>query len=62
MDIRTAKIVPDTRVYELKQISKEAGRKRLTELKEAGDIAPLVTGTKRTLLSFEEAERLAASL
>lgn len=62
MDIREAKIVPDLRVYAIRNVSKEHGRKRLTELSAQGAVQPLRTPTGRTLLSFEEAERLAAAL
>ncbi|MCB1685953.1 MAG: hypothetical protein KDI31_15770 [Pseudomonadales bacterium] len=62
MNIRTAKIVPDLRVYALSNVSKEHGRRRLTELQAQGIVQPLRTPTGRTLLSFEDAERLAAAL
>jgi hypothetical protein len=62
LDIRTAKIVPDLRVYAVRNVSKEHGRRRLAELQEKAIVQPLRTPTGRTLLSFEEAERLAAAL
>lgn len=62
MDIREAKIVPDLRVFTALNISREHGRKRLKELEKQGIIDPLRTPTGRTLLSFEEAERLSAAI
>jgi hypothetical protein len=62
MEIREAKIVPDLRVYAVHNVSKEHGRRRLMALQAEGVIQPLKTPTGRTLLSFEEAERLASAL
>jgi hypothetical protein len=62
LSIRQAKIVPDLRVYSTENVSREHGRKRLKELQEQGLVKPLRTPTGRTLLSFEDAERLAAAL
>ena len=62
MNIRDAKIVPDTRVYPFSNVSKEAGRKVMENLASQGVIEPHVTGTGRRLLSFEDAERLANAL
>ena len=62
LNIRNAPIVPDTRVYAVANVSKEAGRKRLIDLQHLGQVDPVITGTGRRLLSFEDAERLAAAL
>lgn len=62
MEIRTAKIVPDLRVFQAQGVSKEFGRKVMLELADKGEIQPHRTPTGRCLLSFEDAERLAASL
>ncbi len=62
MNIREAKIVPDTRVYTHSSVSKEAGRKVLQDLTNRGLINPHITGTHRRLLSFGEAEILADRL
>ena len=62
MNIRDAKIVPDTRVYPVGNISKEAGRKIMEDLESRGVIEPHHTATRRRLLSFEDAERLANAL
>jgi ribosomal protein S25 len=62
LDIREAKIVPDLRLFTALNVSREHGRKRLRELEEQGVVDPLRTPTGRTLLSFEEAERLSAAL
>ena len=60
--INTMKIVPDLRVFEAASVSRELGRKRITELAERGVISPKRTPTGRCLLSFEDAERLADAL
>jgi hypothetical protein len=62
VNIREAKIVPDLRVFTARNVSLEHGRKRLRELQEQGLVDPLRTPTGRTLLSFEDAERLSAAL
>ena len=62
MDIQKAKIVSDLRLYEVRAVSRELGRKRLRELEGRGVINPLRTPTGRTLLSFEETELLSAAL
>lgn len=62
MNIKTAKIVPDLRIFQTANVSKEAGRKRMGQLESQGVIDPLKTPTGRCLLSFEDAERLANSL
>jgi len=62
MNIREAKIVPDTRIYPLRNVSKEAGRKVMERLRARGVIDPMITGTHRRLLSFAEAEILANAL
>ena len=60
--IRSMKIVPDLRVFEAASVSRELGRKRIKELAESGEISPKRTPTGRCLLSFDDAERLAAAL
>ncbi len=62
MSIRQEKMICDLRVFSVKNVSRDHGRKRLKELQEQGLVQPLRTPTGRTLLSFEEAERLAAAL
>ena len=62
MNIKNAKIVPDLRVFQTINVSKEAGRKRMEELSSKGLIEPLRTPTGRCLLSIEDAERLANAL
>lgn len=62
MDIKTEKIIPDLRVYEVAKISRERGRARLRDLEESGAIAPFRTPTGRCLLSIEDAELLANAL
>ena len=62
MNIQDAKIVPDTRIYPVRSVSKEAGRKILEDLEARGVIEPHRTATGRRLLSFVDAERLANAL
>ncbi len=62
MNIKNAKIVPDLRIFQTANVSKERGRRRMQELKKRGVICPLRTPTGRHLLSFEDAERLARAL
>jgi hypothetical protein len=62
MDIRKAPIIEDVRVYAFRNISKPTGRKRLERLQAEGVVNPTITPTGRKLLSFEDAERLAAAL
>ena len=62
MNIRDAKIVPDTRIYPLRNVSKIAGRKVLEDLRERGVINPLETSTRRQFLSFRDAEILVDAL
>jgi len=62
MNICDAKIVPDTRIYPLRSVSKEAGRKVMEDLRSRGVIDPMITGTHRRLLSFVEAQILADAL
>ena len=61
-EISEAKIVPDTRVYQVRCISTRAGRKVMNELQKRGVIDPLITGTHRRLLSIGEAQVLANAL
>ena len=62
IDIRTVKIVPDLRIFEATNVSRETGRKRIKDLAAQGIIEPKRTPTGRCLLSFEDAERLANAL
>lgn len=62
MNIKNAKIVPDLRIFQTANVSKEHGRKRMQELEKRGVISPLRTPTGRYLLSLEDAERLAHEL
>jgi hypothetical protein len=62
MSIRDKKIVPDTRVFSLRDVSKERGRKRMEELEVAGEITVYRTPTGRRWLTISDAERLAAAL
>ena len=62
MKVWSAKIVPDTRIYQVRSVSKEAGRKVMEDLRSRGVIDPLITGTNRRLLSFVDAEKLANAL
>jgi hypothetical protein len=62
MSLRQEKLITDLRVFSVKNVSRDHGRKRLKELQEQRLIDPLRTPTGRTLLSFDEAERLAAAL
>ena len=62
MTIREKKIVPDTRVFSLTDVSKERGRKRMDELESAGEITVYRTPTGRRWLSVDDAERLADAL
>jgi len=62
MDIREAKIVPDLRLFEAVNVSRETGRERIRDLIALGEISPKRTPTGRCLLSFEDAERLANAL
>ena len=62
VNIRDAKIVPDTRIYPLRNVSKMAGRKVLEDLRERGVIDPLETSTRRQFLSFRDAEILVDAL
>ena len=62
MNIRDAKIVPDTRIYPFFSVSKEAGRKIMAALEARGVVTPYHTATGRRLLSLEDTERLADAL
>ena len=62
MQIRNAKIVPDLRVFQAQGVSKEFGRKVMKELAARGEIRPHTTQTGRSLLNFDDAERLAFNL
>ena len=62
MDIRNAKIVPDLRVFEAANVSRDHGRERLRDLVSENRIAPMRTPTGRCFLTFDEAELLAEEL
>jgi hypothetical protein len=62
MKLREAAIVPDTRIFTLKEISKEAGRKRMEKLEAAGKITVVRTPMGRRWLTVADAVRLAAAL
>jgi hypothetical protein len=62
MGIRDVPLVNDLRIYQFKNVSKEHGRKRLTELESKGLIRPTATPTGRKLLSIRDAEALAEAL
>ena len=59
--IETEKIIPDLRVFEVVNVSKEVGRERIRDLIALGEISPQRTPTGRCLLSFEDAERLVSA-
>jgi hypothetical protein len=62
MKLREAAIVPDTRVFALSDVSKEAGRKRMEQLESEGKIKVVRTPMGRRWLSVADAERLANAL
>lgn len=62
MTIRNVPLVPAGKLFDAINVSREHGRKRMRELQAEGVINPLVTPTKRPLLSFADAERLVAAL
>lgn len=62
MDIRNAKIVPDVRVFEAANVSRDHGRERLRDLVAERKISPRRTPTGRCFLSFGDAEILANAL
>ena len=55
-------MVADLRVFEVANVSRERGRKRIQELAALGVIEPKRTPTGRCLLSFEDTERLVLEL
>ena len=61
MDIEMEKIIPDLRVFEVVNVSKEVGRERIRDLTSLGKISPKRTPTGRCLLSFEDVKRLVSS-
>ncbi len=61
MSIETEKIIPDLRVFEAVNVSKETGRERVRDLTSQGYITPKRTPTGRCLLSIEDVMRLANS-
>lgn len=62
MKLREAPIVPDTRVFVLREVSKEAGRKRMEQLEADGLISVVRTPMGRRWLTVGDAERLAEAL
>ena len=54
MKLRDAPIVPDVRVFALRTVSKETGRKRMQELEASGDIEVLRTSTGRRWLTVRD--------
>ena len=62
LNIRNVPMVPDLRVFEVANVSRELGRKRIKELAALGVIEPKRTPTGRCLLSFEDTERLVLEL
>lgn len=62
MDIRSAKIVPDLRVFEQARVSRDHGREILRSLVSERKIAPKRTPTGRCFLTFNEAKILANAL
>jgi len=62
VDIRSAKIVPDLRVFEAANVSRDHGRERLRDLVAEQKISPIRTPTGRCFMTFSEAEILAKAL
>ena len=62
MKLRELPIVPDTRVFAVRDVSNDTGRKRMQELEANGDIEVLRTSTGRRWLTVRDAERLANAL
>lgn len=62
MKLQELAIVPDTRIFALSEVSKEAGRKRMEQLEEEGAIQVLRTPMGRRWLTIADAERLADAL
>jgi len=62
MNLQEKPVVPDIRVFALKDVSKETGRKRMDELEACGAIQVLRTPTGRRWLTVADAERLADAL
>ena len=62
MKLRDEAIVPDTRVFALSDVSKEAGRKRMQKLEASGVIRVVRTPMGRRWLTVRDAERLAEAL
>ncbi len=62
VDFSVMKIVPDLRVFEAANVSRETSRKRIQDLVALGTIEPKRTPTGSCLLSFEDAERLVNAL
>ena len=62
MDIEMEKIIPDLRVFEVVNVSKEVGRDRIRNLTALGEISPKRTPTGRCLLSIEDVKRLVNAL
>ncbi len=62
MKLREAAIVPDTRIFALSEVSKEAGRKRMEKLEGDGAITVTRTPMGRRWLTVDDAQRLADAL
>ena len=62
MNIQTKKIIPDLRVFEAADVSRDYGRSRLRDLETKGTIKPLKTPTGRCLLSINDAKVLVDAL
>lgn len=62
MKLQNKAIVPDTRIYALSEVSKEAGRKRMATLEAAGKITVTLTPMGRRWLTVADAQRLADAL
>jgi len=61
LNIEAQKIIPDLRVFEVVNVSKEVGRERIRDLVSLGEISPKRTPTGRCLLSFEDVKHLVSS-
>jgi hypothetical protein len=55
-------LIPDLRIYTMRNVSREHGRKVLKELEADGKVRPEHTATGRRLLTIHDAEVLADAL
>jgi predicted site-specific integrase-resolvase len=62
MTIKKQPIIPDLRIFEAEQVSREHGRATLKRLERDGVIRPRRTRTGRCFLTVDDAERLAEAL